>query len=201
MSKQVIREKELGSEKSGLKRMVVAGLIILSPFVATYMVVKWFIGIFHGFPGDELFYVTAYPILNDLLKAGALTAASGLLIVVVGKFASTRKGSLFEKKLDVFFMRLPFIGSVYSITKTAMDTVLRKKEDFEHPVKLNYNGMKFTAFQTGRCVEEGKRLVFVPTSPNITSGFVIEVDESQIEETEETLEQAFTRVLSAGFSN
>ena len=40
----------------------------------------------------------------------------------------------------------------------------------------------------------------MPTEPNITTGFVIEVEPERIEETGETVEEGMTRVLSAGFA-
>ena len=56
-----------------------------------------------------------------------------------------------------------------------------------------------TAFKTGREAPDGRKLLFLPTAPNITSGFVIEVDEEDIIETDENVEEALTRILSAGF--
>ena len=43
--------------------------------------------------------------------------------------------------------------------------------------------------------------MFLPTAPNITTGFVIEVDPDDITETDERVEEALTRVLSAGFGD
>ncbi len=186
---------------SGLKKPVVAGTIVLTPFVANFFVLKWFFSFFQSLPGSSLFNLTAFPILNSILKGSAFTVLAGIAVLSVGKIISTRKGVALEEKIDVFFTGLPVVGAVYTITKTATDTVLRKTEDFQHPVKLKIQGLKVTGFQTGKCSQDGKKMVFVPTSPNITSGFVVEVDEDRIEETGESLEDAFTRVLSAGFSS
>jgi uncharacterized membrane protein len=41
----------------------------------------------------------------------------------------------------------------------------------------------------------------MPTAPNITTGFIIEVETSDITETDETVEEALTRTLSAGFAD
>ena len=56
-----------------------------------------------------------------------------------------------------------------------------------------------TAFKTGKRTEDGRAVVFLPTAPNITTGFVMEVDPADIEETDEKVEDALTRILSAGF--
>jgi uncharacterized membrane protein len=57
-----------------------------------------------------------------------------------------------------------------------------------------------TAFRTGKKTRDGKIVLFMPTAPNITTGFVIEVEPDRIEETGETVEEGMTRVLSAGFA-
>jgi len=190
-----------GNFSGNLKKPAIAGLVILTPLVANFFVVKWFVGFFKSIPGDKFFYLTSFPLLNQFFKISSLTALTGATILLTGKIMSTSKGLKFEQRLDSLFTHLPVVGSVYSVTKTATDTVLRKRDEFQHPVKLSYQGMTFTAFQTGKSSEEGKRTVFVPTSPNITSGFVVEVDADQVEESDESIEQALGRVLSAGFSN
>ena len=184
-----------------LKAYAVAGLIVLIPFAATYMSIKWFLNFFQGIIFDRYFQVFSYAFLNSFLRIGATLLILVVSVVLVGRVFSTRRGKGLEEKIDFFFTELPFVGSVYGITKKAADTVFHKSEEFQHPVKLSHQGMTFTGFQTGNSSEEGKKMVFVPTSPNVTSGFLLEVDEDRVEETEESLEQAFTKVLSAGFSN
>jgi len=72
--------------------------------------------------------------------------------------------------------------------------------EFQKPVKLEtWDGLRMTAFKTGKKTSDGRELVFIPTSPNITTGFVVEVEPEKLEETGESSEDALTRVLSAGF--
>jgi uncharacterized membrane protein len=184
-----------------LKASAVTGLIVLAPFAATLLFIQWFLGFFNGFPGAQLFQVSSYALVNQFIKLGMVVSALGVSAIGVGRVFSTKRGERLEKRIDSIFTELPVIGTVYSITKTAADTVFRRTEDFEDPVKLSYQGLRLTAFQTGNSSSDGRKMVFVPTSPNITSGFVIEVEEDRLEETDESLEQAFTKVLSAGFSN
>ena len=47
-----------------------------------------------------------------------------------------------------------------------------------------------TAFKTGKVTEDGREVLFLPTSPNITTGFVIEVESSRITELDEDVEDA-----------
>ncbi|MDR9412210.1 MAG: hypothetical protein RI531_06245, partial [Haloferacaceae archaeon] len=48
---------------------------------------------------------------------------------------------------------------------------------------------------------DGRDVLFLPTAPNITSGYVIEVDPAQYEPADESVEEALTRILSAGFAD
>lgn len=205
MSGEELSKTEVIDQEKNLltafKGHAIKGLIVFSPLLATFLVFKWFLGIFQIIPSGSFFQISAFPLLNQVFKAGILTGAAGIIVIGLGRFMSTRQGTRVEQKVDTAFSKLPVIGTVYSITKAASDTVFRNREEFKQPVKLSYQGLKLTAFRTGEGREEGKTTVFVPTSPNITSGFVVEVDENQLEETDDSLEQAFTRVLSAGFSS
>jgi uncharacterized membrane protein len=90
---------------------------------------------------------------------------------------------------------------VYNASKMGVETALSGTDNLQQPVKLEtWNGVRMTAFQTGRRAEDGRELLFLPTAPNITTGFVIEVDEERFEATGETVEDALTRIISAGFA-
>jgi uncharacterized membrane protein len=58
-----------------------------------------------------------------------------------------------------------------------------------------------TAFKTGKTTADGRDVLFLPTAPNITSGYVIEVEPANYESTGESVEDALTRILSAGFAD
>jgi len=59
--------------------------------------------------------------------------------------------------------------------------------------------MRMTAFKTGKSTDDGRDVLFLPTAPNITTGFVVEVDPDAYREIDETVEDSLTRILSAGF--
>ena len=83
----------------------------------------------------------------------------------------------------------------------AVETVLSSStEEFQKPVKIEpWEGMRMTAFKTGKTTDDGREVVFMPTAPNITTGFVIELEPEDIVDEDESVESALTRVLSAGF--
>jgi len=56
-----------------------------------------------------------------------------------------------------------------------------------------------TAFKTGKTTDDGRDVLFLPTAPNITTGYVVEVEPDVYTEIDETVEDSLTRILSAGF--
>ena len=56
-----------------------------------------------------------------------------------------------------------------------------------------------TAFKTGKTTQDGREVLFLPTAPNITTGFVVEVESDRYTEIDESVEDSLTRILSAGF--
>jgi len=89
---------------------------------------------------------------------------------------------------------------VYNASKMAVETAVSGTEDLQTPVKLEvWDGMRMTAFKTGKTTEDGREVLFLPTAPNITTGYVVEVHPDRYEEIDERVEDALTRILSAGF--
>jgi len=61
--------------------------------------------------------------------------------------------------------------------------------------------MRMTAFKTGKTTDDGRIVLFLPTAPNITTGFVIEIEPEDVTEVDERVEEALMRILSAGFGD
>ncbi|MEF8863805.1 MAG: DUF502 domain-containing protein, partial [Haloarculaceae archaeon] len=94
----------------------------------------------------------------------------------------------------------PGLRVVYNASKMAVETAVTGTEELQAPVKLEtWDGLRMTAFKTGKQTDDGRDVLFLPTAPNITTGFVIEVEPDQYTVTDESVEDALTRVLSAGF--
>lgn len=108
-------------------------------------------------------------------------------------------GVFIKDEIDRVLGGIPLIRVVYKATKTGIEAIAGGKKGLKKPVKLGFGGLRLTAFKTGGKTKEGRDIVFLPTAPNITSGFVIEANPDAIEESDETVEEALTRILSAGF--
>lgn len=187
--------KRLGDSKEP----AAAGLVIVVPIVVTLLVISWLFEKIAQIPGSQYFNITDIYVVDQTLKLSILLGVSAVIVTGIGRFVNTSSGFKIEKAIDYAFDQIPFISSVYNMSKITTETVLGGAEDLSEPVKVEYNGARMTAFKTGNQTKDGREIVFLPTAPNITSGLVLELEPDQIQETDETAEHALTKVLSAGF--
>jgi uncharacterized membrane protein len=183
------------------KTPAIAGIIVLAPILVTLFIVDWILDKVDAIPYIDLLNLTNFYIINQFIKLAFIISFGAFLVTVIGRFVRTEKGFNLEKALDSAVDKIPFIGAIYSISKVTADTVFNGAEEFSDPVKLEIQGLQVTGYRTGNTTRNGKEIIFVPTSPNVTTGFVVEVDPEEVIETEETPREAITRTLSAGFGD
>ncbi|MFB6151645.1 MAG: DUF502 domain-containing protein [Haloarculaceae archaeon] len=173
------------------KRDFASGLIILVPVLVTAYIIIWLY--------QQLAKVPL-PVENPLLRVLLTLVIFVLLVFSVGYMMRTAFGDLIEEGLDGVMNQLPGLRVVYNASKMAVETAVSGADELQEPVKIEtWQGLRMTAFKTGKTTADGRDVLFLPTAPNITTGFVVEVDPSAYEETDERVEDALTRVLSAGF--
>ncbi|MFW5965710.1 MAG: DUF502 domain-containing protein [Halodesulfurarchaeum sp.] len=178
------------------KRDFASGLVVLVPILVTLYVVYWVVSFVYS-------VVPVAAIFGNPQVGALLTLLIFLLVVLtVGYLMRTAIGSILEGYIDRVFNHLPGLRIVYNASKMAVETALTGTEDLQAPVRLEvWDGLRMTAFKTGKRTVDGREILFLPTSPNITTGYVIEVGDGRYEEIDESVEEALTRVLSAGFGD
>jgi uncharacterized membrane protein len=178
---------------SSWRRDFASGLVILVPI----LVILWVLNILYS-------NIVSLPVIKDLRQPFGFFVAIVvfvMLVLSVGYLMRTTAGRLFESYLDAAMNRVPLIRVLYNASKLAVETALTGTEDLQKPVRLEtWPGIRMTAFKTGKTTQDGREVLFMPTAPNITTGFVMEVDPDDITETDEKVEEALTRILSAGFA-
>ncbi len=181
------------------KRDFASGLIILTPLLVTLFVVVWIFNQLAGIPVPEIL-PDKYAWADAYARVALTLAVFVLLVFAIGYLMRTAFGAVFESTLDNLINHLPGLRVVYNASKMAVETAVSGTDELQAPVKVEtWHGMRMTAFKTGKKTEDGRDLLFLPTAPNITTGFVIEVEPDEYTESDESLEDALTRVLSAGF--
>ncbi|ELY51889.1 DUF502 domain-containing protein [Natronorubrum bangense] len=199
------------------KRDFASGLIVLGPILVTLYVIYWLYGLIAGMtpglileaealesliPGDNEQAQQTREQLAQFLRVVVALTVFVILTFSVGYLMRTTVGGLVERLVDNIANRVPVMRVVYNASKMAAETAFGEQESLQKPVKLEtWNGLRMTAFKTGKTTDDGREVLFLPTSPNITTGFVIEVESDRITELDEDVEDALTRVLSAGFGD
>jgi uncharacterized membrane protein len=199
---------------SSWKRDFASGLIILLPVLVTTYVIVYLYNILASASGivpnidRELLIAIGVPAAQatpgtvEFVRVFVALVLFTLIVFSVGYLMRTAVGDIVEAALDDAMNQVPGLRVVYNASKMAVETAVSGTGELQKPVKLEvWDGMRMTAFKTGQSTEDGRDVLFLPTAPNITTGFVVEVEPSKYEETDERVEEALTRILSAGFGD
>ena len=184
------------------KRDFASGLIVLAPLLVLLLVLRWIYQYIASIPLIEGLQPEVIPApLEPVSRVVIAFAVFATVVLAVGYFMRTTLGRLAESAVDDAINRIPALRVVYNASKLAIETAISGTDELQSPVYIEPSpGIRMTAFRTGKKTRDGKIVLFMPTAPNITTGFVIEVEPDRVEETGETVEEGMTRVLSAGFA-
>ncbi len=133
-----------------------------------------------------------------------------LMMILIGMFAAGFIGRFFLHLGDWIVRRLPVISSIYSLLKQVFETFLSsQKQAFRRCVLLEYprKGIWIIGFVSADATGEvsnklsDKTLsIFIPTTPNPTSGFLIFVLEKDVIPLDMTVEEGLKFVISCGIA-
>ena len=175
------------------RRTFVSGLVVVLPILVCVSPLVWLYG-----------FVIRIPVLQGLeppiLRVLLIVLVPGMYIMSMGYLMRTTFGGLVDRRIDATVDRFPVIRHLHSGVKEAISTVVLRQDIVGRPVKVQlWADMYVTAFRTGTRTPDGRETVFVPGAPDVTSGLVVEVESEDVIETDETLLDAFVRLLSCGF--
>lgn len=180
---------------SELRRDVVSGLVVVAPVAITAIAIIYLLRFIAGLP-------LVARIEPSYLRPPIVITVFLVLVMATGFLMRSTVGTILVDILRGIINRIPVLRVVYNATDLAVETAIGDRQGRTRPVRLEaWRGLRVTAFDTGNKTEDGRHLCFFPTAPNITTGYVIEVEEEDIEPTGERIEHALTRLLSAGFSD
>jgi len=192
------------------KRVFASGLILIGPILVTLYVVYRAYAIVAGITPTAVVDAQALQGVIDneptrVAIAHVLRLAISLTVFVlvtigIGTLTRTTVGDLFARGVDGVANRLPGLRVVYNASKIAAETTIGEEQALQEPVRVkSWDGKELPAFKTGHTTSDGRTVLFIPTAPNISSGFVVEAEDDRIIETDERVEEVLARVLSGGF--
>jgi len=144
------------------------------------------------------FVVNFFGGYQNLLIPGVMFTAAVLFLTYFGYLLKHGKAHLLYF-VENLFVRIPLLGTLYRVTQKLVNifrgdgsTKLREVVYIEYPK----DGLWVPAFVTNRVGDQC--VVYVPTSPNPTSGFTVILHESKIMHSRMTIEEASSFVISLG---
>jgi uncharacterized membrane protein len=199
-----------GKERSfsqRLRRYLVAGLLVWLPIVVTVFVLRFLVGLVDR---TLLLLPAAWrpeAVVGFGIPGLGLLLAS-LVLLSTGLAVTNLVGRQLVTWWEEFMNRIPVVRSIYSGAKTFTETVFSGKgQAFKRVLLVEYprKGVWSLGFQSGEEVAEaahrtGQRLVcvFIPTTPNPTSGFIIMVPREDVIALEMTVDDAMRLVFTLG---
>ncbi len=187
--------------RSRLRTYFIAGLIVFLPVAITFSIIAWLFRIVDSFLGWLL------PPLIGRDIPGLGLVASVVVIFIIGALATNVLGRRLVGFFERLMLRIPLARSIYSATKSISDTIfLQRRAAFQRPVLIDWPhpGMYTIGFVTGETggvpgVPGGRVLnVFVVTTPNPTTGFLMLVPEPAARALPMSVEDALKIVMSGG---
>lgn len=186
------------------KARMISGLLIAAPLVITLFIFKVVLSALTSF---VMPVVRRIPLLGSLPQ-GVLVLASiaalVLLVYLIGASAANWLGRRVFHLGETLVLKVPIVKSVYAASKQVMETFSNPaKTAFASTVFVSFPhpGSKAVGFVTGTMTgPEGDLLycVFVATSPNPTSGFLLMLPEEEICFTDIPVEEGIKMTVSGG---
>ncbi|MDC3287868.1 DUF502 domain-containing protein [Candidatus Marinimicrobia bacterium] len=191
-----------------IKNSFLAGLAITIPIALTVYVLQAIISITIALGGKvseplKQFVDVAFPGFN------LLSSIIGLIIVIIyliliGALARNVIGKRIVKWIEGIFKNIPLVGMIYTTTKQIIESIsgggahsFEKVVYIEYPRKNIWTLGFVTSESTNKANEEFYHL-FVPTTPNPTSGFFLIVPKEETSDAGVDVEEGFRMIVSSG---
>lgn len=185
-----------------LRNIFFTGLLVLTPLVVTTYVFYQLFTKIDGLLGGKLIQLTGRKI------PGMGFVAVILLILFAGVLARNLIGKKLIQLTEKIMNRIPLINRIYSAVQQISQVFLSgKRAVFEKTVLIEYprRGSYCIAFQTSETKGEIQRQtkkelvsVFLPTTPNPTSGYLLFIPKNKVYPLQMTVEEALKLVISGG---
>lgn len=198
--------------KQDLKNDLIAGFLVVIPLATTIWltitVARWVINLLTRIPKQLNPFDGLEPILTNVLNLAVGLAVPLLSILIIGLMARNIVGRWLLDFGEQVLQAIPFAGSVYKTLQQILETLLRdSKTRFRRVVMVEYprRGVWTLGFVTGTLSSQLQShlpqkmiSVFIPTTPNPTSGWYAIVPEDETIDLAISIEDAFKVLISGG---
>jgi uncharacterized membrane protein len=198
--------------KQDLKNDLIAGLLVVIPLATTiwltFTIASWAINFLTRIPKQLNPFDDLHPILLTFVNLVIGLAVPLLFILLIGLMARNIAGKWLLDIGEQVLQAIPLAGAVYKTLKQLLQTLLKdSKEKFRRVILVEYprRGIWALAFVTGTIsgdiqshLSRPMLSIFIPTTPNPTTGWYAIVPEEEVVDVELSIEDAFKVVVSGG---
>lgn len=197
-----------------LQKYFLTGLLTLLPIWLVWIVFKFVFGLLSGLSTPIIGPITSSIAASDpamfswladaWVQTAIALAATVLFIMLVGLLARRVVGQKIIAWLELLIARIPLAKTIYGSARQLLDLLQTKPDGTQRVVLIDFphNEMKSVGFVTRILHDEltGAELaaVYVPTTPNPTSGYLEVVPVERLTPTDWTVDQAMTFIISGG---
>ncbi len=189
------------------RRHFLTGLLVIVPLGLTFFVVSWIVGFM-----DSLLEILPHRFHPETYLPFAIPGLGVIFTLAIIQFVGLLSANLLGRKVvktyEVVLDRIPVVRGIYIAVKQLLEQILSSESDrFRRAVLVEYprRGIYSIGFVTGTASEliqekmqEKVLNIFIPTTPNPTSGYYLLIPEAETLPLEITVEQAFKLIVSAG---
>ncbi|MDX1336227.1 MAG: DUF502 domain-containing protein [Gammaproteobacteria bacterium] len=190
-----------------LRRYLIAGLLVWVPLGITVLVISVMVGMM-----DQTILLIPPQWRPEALLGFNIPGLGVVLVLGIVLLTGMIVANILGRKLvglwDAILARIPLVRNIHSAVKQVMETILNSgSQSFRKVLLIEYprKGIWTLAFQTGEVSGEIRNktgmpvvTVFVPTTPNPTSGFVLVVPKDELIELDMSVEEGLKLIMSLG---
>lgn len=190
-----------------MRRYLIAGLLVWLPLGVTVLVIKALVGFM-----DQWLLLLPPHLRPDALLGfhvpGLGVVLSVLMVLLTGVLVANLFGRQLVAAWESLLGRIPLVRTIYSAVKQLAETMFSSSgQSFRKVLLVEYprKGAWTLAFQTGTGVGEAQRKtgrdvvnVYVPTTPNPTSGFFLMLPRDEVIELEMSVDDGLKMIISMG---
>jgi uncharacterized membrane protein len=203
----------IGANRASFQKIFLTGLLTLLPLWLTWVVVKFVFVLL-----SDISRPLIGPLLHDLAAGNpalhwldepwvqtALALLATLVVILLSGLMARRViGQRLLRWFEVFIARIPLASTIYGSARKLLDILQTQPDGTQRVVLIDFphNEMKSVGFVTRILREQGTgrelAAVYVPTTPNPTSGYLEVVPVEKLTPTNWTVDQAMSFIISGG---
>lgn len=196
------------------RKYVLAGILTIIPIWVTWLIFQFLLEMLTNLGGPVVTWFASglrpyAPSLSDWLIHPWFQSAIAVVFILaafylIGLLAAQVVGRRLITLFDALMDRIPLVHTIYGAVKTFLEALQQKPDGVQRVVLIDFPSpeMKTVGFVTRTTVDDdtGRELavVYVPTTPNPTSGYLEIVPLDKVTSTNWTMDEAMTFIISGG---